>query len=145
MDKGLPASSGVHGLRVGFSEVGPEVVIILTLGLDDLLLFLLSWNDKIKWNDKLTEDFLRSSLQRKKKTEEIWTYNPPKCSPSPSFYRECSSNGLVNFTCIAGIISSPFLLLYCVKEIDTILLFSIIKSNAEQRVQDLHRKSRHYA
>lgn len=32
-------SSGVHGwLRVGFSEVGPEVVIILTLGLDDLLL-----------------------------------------------------------------------------------------------------------
>lgn len=42
INKGLPASSGVHGLRVGFSEVGPEVVIILTLGLDDLLLFLLS-------------------------------------------------------------------------------------------------------
>jgi hypothetical protein len=32
-------SSGVHGwLRAGFSEVGPEVVIILTLGLDDRLL-----------------------------------------------------------------------------------------------------------
>lgn len=57
INKGLPASSGVHGLRVGFSEVGPEVVIILTLGLDDLLLFLLSWNDKIKQNDKLTDDF----------------------------------------------------------------------------------------
>lgn len=42
MNKGLPASSGVHGLRAGFSEVGPEGVIILTLGLDDLLLFLLS-------------------------------------------------------------------------------------------------------
>lgn len=70
MNKGLPASSGVHGLRVGFSEVGPEVVIILTLGLDDLLLFLLSWNDKIKQNDKLTEDFLTSSLKRKKKLKK---------------------------------------------------------------------------
>lgn len=73
MNKGLPASSGVHGLRVGFSEVGPEVVIILTLGLDDLLLFLLSWNDKIKQN-KMTrkvnrrffEGFILKNIIKKK-------------------------------------------------------------------------------
>lgn len=40
-------SSGVHGwLRAGFSEVGPEVVIILTLGLDDLLLTCKKWQEE---------------------------------------------------------------------------------------------------
>lgn len=54
-------SSGVHGrLRAGFSEVGPEVVIILTPGLDDLLLLLLSWiNMRTKkrcfWNQRLRQ------------------------------------------------------------------------------------------
>lgn len=92
MNTGLPASSGVHGLRVGFSEVGPEVVIILTLGLDDLLLFLLSWNDKRKQYkmprkvNKIFEGFiLKNVIKQKSKCEETWTYNPPKYPPPQAF------------------------------------------------------------
>lgn len=93
MNKGLPASSGVHGLRAGFSEVGPDGVIILTLGLDDLLLFLLSWNYKRKQNKitrKVNRRFfqkfiLKNIIQKKNTCEETWTYNPSKYLPPQAF------------------------------------------------------------